>query len=171
MNAPPVLRPLRAILQRRLQTITSRPVRTPYYVHASNKYRAQLRYNSSNSDQTPKSSEPAENSSSEHAIRSETATTTSPVEDVQATQAQAVGETTSAKVEYVSVPVPEEQEEVAELAIPRLDGLFVKSAFQRLKVADEEIQIGIAEAAPLRILLLSRGLSRLQRHKRLSPSP
>lgn len=35
---------------------------------------------------------------------------------------------------------------VAELAIPKLDGLFIKSAFQRVKAADEEIQTGIAEA-------------------------
>lgn len=31
-------------------------------------------------------------------------------------------------------------------AVPRLDGLFVRSAFQRLKAADEEIQTGIEEA-------------------------
>ncbi|KAJ4418157.1 mitochondrial 37S ribosomal protein rsm10 [Gnomoniopsis sp. IMI 355080] len=144
MSAPPVLRPLRAILQRRLQTVPSRQTQIPYYLRASH-HRSQFRHNSSiPPDQPPKPKESSREASSQQTPEHQSTSTTRPIEETQNVIADSLtGNADGSVVTKFEIPG---QDAIVEAAIPRLDNLLVKSAFQQLKTTDAEIQAGIAEA-------------------------
>ncbi|CAN8097177.1 unnamed protein product [Discula destructiva] len=155
MSAPPLLRPLRAILQRRLHLVSSRPIQTPYLVRSSH-YRHQLRYNSSiPPDQPPKSEDPAQQAPSEQSHDSDSTPTATLAEDTQnaaSAETPAGSSLTSTAQADAETPVTTSfhilghSEALHEAAIPRLDSERVTAVFQQLKSTDAEIQTGIAEA-------------------------
>ncbi|KAJ0116417.1 hypothetical protein J7T55_007397 [Diaporthe amygdali] len=175
MNAPPVLRPLRAILQRRLQLVPSRPIRTPYYVRAS-QLRPQLRCNSSiPKDQTFKSDSSAEEPAKEPSQDTQASRTASPAEEVQDVNPEEHlepperPEATKGEIEvhqaepadFAQVvpgePVAEsevtviEPTSLKEAALPKFNDALIKSAFKRVKAASAEIEAGISEVVARQI--------------------
>ncbi|KAG8161785.1 hypothetical protein KVR01_008772 [Diaporthe batatas] len=175
MNAPPVLRPLRAILQRRLQLVPSRPIRTPYCARAS-QLRPQLRCNSSTTkDPAGKSDSPAEEAAKESSPDTPAAAPTNAAQEAQDVNPeehlepperpqQTTGEIEVQQAEpsefaTVQPGEPVTDAEVAvpaqpssnEAALPKLDAALVKSAFQKVRLAGAEIEAGISEVVARQI--------------------
>ncbi|POS81434.1 30S ribosomal protein S10 [Diaporthe helianthi] len=176
MNAPPVLRPLRAILQRRLQLVPSRPIRTPYYARAS-QLRPQFRCNSSTTkDPAAKLDSPAEEPAKELSSDTQAAPPTNateaagqdvnpeehlePPERLKETQGEiAVQQAEPTEFANVQPGEPVANDEIAlpeqsssnEAALPKFDVASVKSAFQKVKLAGAEIEAGISEVVARQI--------------------
>ncbi|KUI59305.1 Tryptophan--tRNA ligase, mitochondrial [Cytospora mali] len=167
MNAPPVLRPLRAILQRRLQLVPSRPIRTPYYIRATQN-RLQLRYNSSTPPDQPTKPEPAtEASAKDQAPNAQTSE--SPAETVQEINPETHLEPPErAEAAQGDLKINQAEPTESEIDIPgdvitnfevpeaaglrqRLDDIFIKSAFRQVAAASAEVQAGIEEVVARQI--------------------
>ncbi|KUI64930.1 Tryptophan--tRNA ligase, mitochondrial [Cytospora mali] len=167
MNAPPVLRPLRAILQRRLQLVPSRPIRTPYYIRATQN-RPQLRYNSSTPPDQPSKPEQATAESAKDQAP-DAQTSESPAETIQEINPEthlepperaeaAQGDLKIHQAEPTENEIDIPGDVITNFEVPeaaglrqRLDNIFIKSALQQVAAASAEVQAGIEEVVARQI--------------------
>ncbi|ROW12337.1 hypothetical protein VMCG_00613 [Cytospora schulzeri] len=129
MNAPPVLRPLRAILQRRL------PSKPEQATEAAK-------------DQAPSSESPA---GTAQAINADSHL--EPPERVEAAQGDLKINQAEPDANEIDIPgdVITNFEMPAEAAVPKLDEAYFKSAFQQFRAVSAEVQAGIEEVVARQI--------------------